>query len=104
MTYRDDRQGSIFDVYPDAPGYKREGTSQEAAQSMKSRAATLREMVMQELAKAPGTADELAKRLGQDKLSIRPRCSELFKEKRIVETGEFRKNDSGINAIVWGLP
>jgi hypothetical protein len=98
---KDDRQGSIFDVYPDSPGYKREGTSQEAAEAIKSRAKRLCSMVLEELTRAPGTADEIAQRLGEDRLSIRPRLSELAAKNLIVDSGTRRVNESGKSATVW---
>jgi predicted ArsR family transcriptional regulator len=86
--------------YPDEPGYKRSGTSEAAAVSMSSDAATLRELVYDRLT-SPMTADEMATALDRDKLSIRPRFSELSKRERIEDSGLRRRNDSGKNAIVW---
>ena len=49
------------------------------------------------------TADEAALFLSIDKLSIRPRFSELNRTGEIVDTGERRANDSGKKAIVWSI-
>jgi hypothetical protein len=47
------------------------------------------------------TADECAAQLEVDKLSIRPRFSELATMGRITDSGERHKNASGKRAIVW---
>jgi len=87
--------------YPEAPGYKKSGTSKEAAQSMRSRAATLRELAYKALCRAALTADEVAERLNESALAIRPRLSELARQGLIVETGARRLNASGKSAAVW---
>lgn len=50
-------------AYPLAPGAKREGTSQDAADAIAPRAPFLREKVLAELRRGPGTADGIAARL-----------------------------------------
>ena len=87
--------------YPQAPGAKRDGTSQEAADAITDRAAPLRAAVRAALRADKLTADECAAVLGQSVLSIRPRVTELFKMGEIEDAGERRKNASGRNAIVW---
>ena len=87
--------------YPQAPGAKRDGTSQEAADAITDRAATLRAAVRAALKADKLTADECADVLGQSVLSIRPRVTELSKMGEIEDAGERRKNASGRNAIVW---
>jgi hypothetical protein len=47
------------------------------------------------------TADEIAVQLGWTVLFARPRVAELNKLKKIVATGERRRNVSGMNAKVW---
>ena len=47
------------------------------------------------------TADEIAAKLGQSVLAVRPRVSELFHAGLIEKTGERRPNASGLNAYVW---
>jgi len=76
-------------------------TSKAAAEAIADISATLRAAVFKELAICPGTADEVAKRLGIDKLAIRPRCSELRFDGKIRPSGIHRRNDSGRPAIVW---
>lgn len=92
---------SDFDLftYPVVAGFRREGTSSEAARSIDAK--TLRTRVMAELTKAPGTADEVAVRLRIDKLSIRPRCSELAAMGEIEDSGIRHENASGRRAVVW---
>jgi predicted HTH transcriptional regulator len=52
----------------------------------------------------PMTADQCANLLRIDKLSIRPRFSELAAQGKIIDTGERRPNQSGKRAIVWAVP
>lgn len=97
--------------YPASPGFKRSGTSQEAAQYAKGYAATLREKVFAVIATASArpsrgmTADEVAEALETSVLSIRPRLSELAHSEppRIEPTKERRANESGRSAIVWRI-
>lgn len=92
-----------FDLftYPEVAGFKRPGTSSDAARSID--AGTLRAKVLDELGRAPGTADEVATRLRIDKLSIRPRCSELAALGKIEDSGLRHLNSSGKRAVVWQL-
>ena len=94
-------QGALVPRYPETPGFRRAGTSQEAANAVRSQAATLRERVLAALRRRPSTADELARFLGEAPFSIRPRVTELSKPGRIVDSGERRPNESGRMAIVW---
>jgi hypothetical protein len=87
--------------YPERPGFKAFGSSQEAARQAAGTAARLRRAVLAELRINPGTADEIAARLRRSVLSIRPRVSELKAMKEITTTGERRRNESGMSASVW---
>ena len=87
--------------YPTRPGYKEPTTSKAAAEAISGRAATLRDRVFAVICASPVTADEVAERLGETVLAIRPRLSELRKDGRIEPSGERRKNASGISAHVW---
>jgi predicted ArsR family transcriptional regulator len=90
--------------YPIEPGYKARSTSLSAARSLNDKAPRLRQLsVDQLLLYGPLTADEAATNLGIDKLSIRPRFSELAAAGKIIETSERRKNASGKSAVVWRL-
>ena len=63
----------------------------------------LRVLVLDLLAATPCglTADEIAMKLGESVLAVRPRVSELFHARQIEKTGERRPNASGLNAYVW---
>lgn len=92
----------LFDrPYPSTPGFKRPGTSQDAAAAMQPKASLLRERCLAVLREGPRTADEVAGVLRMDRLAIRPRLSELVEMKLIEPTGERRKNASGQSANVW---
>jgi len=95
-----DMGGTLVAKYPGSPGWKRDGTSKDAAPT-KTEAATLRSEVLNELRKQDLTADETASILGRSVLSIRPRFSELHAAGKIRETAERRRNVSGKSASVW---
>jgi predicted ArsR family transcriptional regulator len=92
-------------IYPDAPGFKVSGPSEQAAEAMGGTANKMRAAVLAQLALYPGgaTADEVAKDLSLSVLSVRPRVSELNRTGKIRQTGARRKNDSGMTATVWQL-
>lgn len=90
-----------FSLYPAVPGSAPIDTSEEAAESMRESAPTLRAKALEVLRRSPATADEVAKALGETVLAIRPRITELFKMGRIEDTGERRTNTSGRRAVVW---
>jgi len=91
-----------FARYPNAPGYKRGGTSKAAADSMREKAPTLRQKVLDVLFHQDLTADECAAEIGKSRLAVRPRLAELARLGKIVDTGETRANaDSGKKATVW---
>lgn len=89
------------DKYPQSPGYKRRDTSKQAAEDMKPSAETLRQKVYDLLTRLELSADQAAYILEEDKLSIRPRCSELAKMGRIEDSGKRSLNKSGKKAVVW---
>jgi predicted transcriptional regulator len=89
------------DRYPHAPGFKRDGTSKDAAGAVKDAAPTLRGLCLEAIKNRPRTADEVARRLNRSVLSVRPRVSELHELGLIEETGERRANASGHKAAVW---
>jgi len=90
--------------YPQSPGYKREGTAEEAASSMADEQKSLLNAVQLALsAYGPQTADEVASALKRDRLAIRPRLTELQRLGLVVDSGDRRKNESGRRAIVWEL-
>lgn len=89
--------------YPEVPGVKTESpeTSRSAAEAVAERAKILREKVLAALAGSDATADELAARVGEDKLAVRPRVSELRKMGKVEPTDQRRRNESGATACVW---
>ena len=96
-----DNQFSLH--FPHTPGFKREGTSREAAEKMAPRAATLRHRILMVLASGPRTADETASLLNESVLAVRPRFTELQELGEIEDTGTRRLNQSGRSAMVWRL-
>lgn len=90
-------------TYPDRPGFKTTDpeTSAAAADSVSSRAATLRQKVLECLRGADMTADEVAELLGESVLAVRPRVSELRKAGKVEKTAGRRANVSGQTACVW---
>lgn len=77
-------------------------TSIDAMRSVEPRAPNLRDRCWRILNLCgPLTADEVAHRLAEDPLSVRPQFTLLTQEGRIAETGERRRNKSGRMAMVW---
>jgi hypothetical protein len=91
--------------YPDAPGFKAAGPSEQAASAVANMAKTLRDRVLHTIAAAPQglTADEVAGKLNKSVLSVRPRVSELYRQGEIRQTTVRGKNASGMTASVWTL-
>jgi hypothetical protein len=91
--------------YPNSPGFKAPGPSQQAARAMSGTAKTLRARVLECFRDAPNglTADQVATQLGETVLATRPRCSELYQLGEIPPTPERRANTSGLLATVWTL-
>lgn len=90
--------------YHGTPGFKEPTTSRDAAVKFKAHASALRVQVLAEIAGAAAglTADEVAERLRQNVLAIRPRVSELRELQKIERVpGVRRKNASGMSAAVW---
>ena len=89
--------------YPNYPGFKVPGPSQDAATAISSTAGTLRDKVLKTIADAPDglSADEVADRLNKSVLSVRPRVSELRRAGEIRPTMQRAKNESGMSATIW---
>ena len=98
----------LGDQYPNAPGFKADGTSRDAAGAMKKEAANLRALVMAVLEQSGSrglTSDEAAEKLNMSVLAIRPRFTELGPKhfNKIERTGERRWNVSGLKAACWRI-
>lgn len=87
--------------YPDEPGFKRAGTSSDAAAAVKKRAEIVGEKVLRALTHKPMTADECAGFIDEDILTVRPRISEHFKKGKILDTGLRRPSSRGRLSTVW---
>jgi hypothetical protein len=75
-------------TYPDAPGFKVSGPSEQAAEAISGTANKMRAAVLRQFAIL-------------SVLSVRPRVSELNRNGEIQQTGARRKNESGMTATVW---
>lgn len=96
------QQPSLFDdVYPGGPGHKGRETSRAAAQAVKAKAPLLRERVLAEIKKRPGTPEQIANRLSLPLMSVRPRCSELSAKGLIKDSGGRGTAMGGKQAIIW---
>src|ERR1700686_3303603 len=89
----------LGDQYPNAPGFKADGTSRDAAGAMKKEAANLRALVMAVLEQSGQRglpADEVSEQLNMSPFAVRPRLTELGPRhfNKIERTGERRKNAS----------
>jgi hypothetical protein len=106
-SLKEEAQADLFGYeptspYPFAPGAKAGGTSELAARLNDSSAKDRRaEAYASFVNDGPGTADEIAERLGRSVLSVRPRCAELHALKLIVPTGERRPSSTGMPSTVW---
>ena len=88
--------------YPRVAGSKRVGPSEEAAKAVTQTIKDSHRKILDALMTyGPATADETAPRIGKSVLYTRPRFSEMHALGLIHETGERRKNDSGLSASVW---
>ena len=95
-----------MDYYQNNVGYKKRRTSYEAGVSMKNKRLTVREKCLQVLRNKGSygaTPDEVAQLLNIPITTVRPRFSELVNMQLIVDLKQTRKNESGKNAIVWGI-
>lgn len=93
--------GDLF-RYPHVPGAQPRDTSHEAAGEAARTAPLLRARALAVLERSNGlTADEVAGRMGESILSVRPRLTELSRLGKVRDSGARRLNASGRPAIVW---
>jgi len=95
-------------AYPDRPGFKSRETSRAAAEGIALTAGSIRARVYDAIKAKPGTPEEIAARIGEPVMNVRPRCSELASDAKgrrplIRDTGERRTAMGGREAIVWEL-
>ena len=91
-------------IYPDAPGHNGTDTAIAAAEAMEPHCARLQRLALKAIRNAGAlglTAEELADRLGLERIVIAPRTSELRMKNLIRDGGQRRSNRSGKCAIVW---
>ncbi len=96
----DNKEGA----YPNSPGHRGIDTSKEAAVAIAPKLGRLQSITLQAIrlaANKGATAHELCDLLGMDGTSIQPRISELRRMARIEDSGQRRRNISGVSAIVW---
>ena len=96
-------QPSLPLTYPTDPGFKVLGPSRDTAERIRPRAGKLMPRVLMALAVRNMTADEIAASLGENPLSIRPRCSQWVARGVIVDSGERRPSSMGQPSTVWRL-
>lgn len=84
--------------------YSREGTSHEAAHSMEDAAGAIRERIYRHLCEGGATCDEIEVWAGLRHQTASARINELWKGKRIFDSGKTRPTRSGRKAIVWIVP
>jgi len=86
-------------------GWQRTDTSRAAAQRIEPPASSLRQTVLNLLAKHKEglTSEELAAKASVSYASIQPRTSELRNRGKITDSGARKPNASGRASIVWTL-
>lgn len=92
--------------YPEEAGWKDPGPSRQNAIHVErsGKAQRLRQRVLALFTSGfEGTADDVAKRLGEDSFSIRPRCTELIKLNSIERLPIRRRGAGGGTAAVLRL-
>ena len=90
--------------YPNHPGARRAGTSEDAADSMVEAARVQRAKcyaAIFEAKEAGRSGDQAAERIGVENWKVRPRLSELHRDGAILDSGRRVFNASGRKATVW---
>lgn len=93
-----------LDAYPDAPGWKARDTSRAAAAGVAEKAKSLRERVLDAVCARPGTPEQIAKRIGEPLMNVRPRLSELAAKGLVEDSGLRGPAVGGRQAIIWRKP
>lgn len=92
------------EIYPNSPGHRGVDTSIEAAGAIARKLGRLQTLTHKAICSAGyngATSHELCERLDMANTSIQPRISELRRMGRIKDSGQRRRNASGVSAIVW---
>lgn len=88
--------------YPDAPGHKgNRDTGRAAAAGMEPKAGTIRARVLTAIRERSGTPEEIADRIGEPVLNVRPRISECAAKNLIEDSGERGPAFGGRRSIRW---
>jgi hypothetical protein len=98
---KDEKMNNFASRYPHHPGFKARDTSRDAADGIAAKAPGLRQRVLDEVRRQPGTPEEISARLGEPLLSCRPRFTELSISGLIGDSGIRRPSQGGRMAIVW---
>lgn len=83
--------------------FKARGPSADAARSFSESKSELKRKAYEYLKDRAGTADEIARALGVDITSIRPRLTDLKDEGKIAPSRVRRRSDMGTTSGVWVL-
>lgn len=87
--------------YPHAPGFKGAETSRAAAIAMAPKVDGLRGLVLAAIRQKPGTPEQIAHRINEPLMNVRPRCSELKAKGLIRDSGQRAAAMGGRRAVVW---
>lgn len=87
--------------YPEAPGFKKRDTCKAAAEGIASKAGSLRDRVLAEIKHYPGSPEQIAQRLKEPLMNVRPRLSELSAKNLVRDSGRRALAHGGRQAIVW---
>ena len=87
----------------DGIGWQKTDTSHQAAEDQRPTASTVRAKVLRTLQvlDQPMNADDIAKVLDLDVLTVRPRCTELRNDGKIQDSGLRTLSSRGKKMIAW---
>lgn len=96
------RQRARRPIPLDPPAQSHSVTSIAAADSMRGKTQTIRDMVYDLLLLGPMTDEQLTETLNMSPSTVRPRRVELMQAGRVEKVGE-RLTKSGRRAALWGM-
>jgi len=96
----------VPDIYPLAPGYQgaANGASYQAAAKIAGKAKSQSVAILALIKATPAglTSDEIARWLDFPNIrDSRPRVAELHRQGEIIDSGERRRGESGLEITVW---